>query len=75
MPMSGLNVLNSDCPAAITPLWLHSSSVCALNVPSVNPVSVSRLIRHRSGSNTLGVGLGADIGSRRDPVSFGLIVF
>ena len=75
MPMSRLNVFNSDCPLAITRLWLHSSSVCALNVPSVNPASVSRLIRHQSASNMLGVGLGTDIGPRSYPVSFGLIVF
>ena len=73
MTMSGLNVLNSDCPAAITQSWLQSSRVCALNVPAVSSASVSRLIRRRSASSTLGVGLGADIGPRSDPVSFGLI--
>ena len=74
MPMSELKVVNTDCPAAITRSWLHFRSVSALNALAVNHASVSRIIRRRSAARTLGVGLGADIGPRSDPASFGLIV-
>ena len=75
MPMNGLNVVNIDCPSETTRSWLHYCRVCALSYPAVNPAVVSRLIGRRSASNTLGVYLGADIGSGSNSVSFVLIVF